>query len=359
MNNQSSLPDTCVADNLSTAIIVFDSALCIQYLNQAAESLLAVSARHAVGLPPESHIMCDGEPIHDLVASAAISQAITKRGVTLVSANGSSMTVDCIVNPSADGNGSSLTIVELQQVDRQLRIRRENELISQQAATRDVVRGLAHEIKNPIGGLRGAAQLLDSELEDPELHEYTRIIIEEADRLTTLVDRMLGPNRRPSYQELNVHHVLERVRSLVLAEVGERINLIRDYDPSIPELIGDSDQLIQAILNIVSNAAKALGDEGNIVLRTRVARNFTIGDDCHRLVAQIDIQDDGPGIPAEIAETLFLPMVTSGNGQGLGLSIAQSLITQHKGLVECRSKPGETVFTILLPLAASPVAGRG
>jgi two-component system, NtrC family, nitrogen regulation sensor histidine kinase GlnL len=259
-----------------------------------------------------------------------------------------------------DEAGERLTIVELQQVDRQLRIRRETQLIRQQAATRDLVRGLAHEIKNPLGGLRGAAQLLAAELPEPELQEYTYIIIEEADRLQTLVNRMLGPNRRPDFRPLNVHHVLERVRSLVLAEPDHhQLHIVRDYDPSIPDLIGDMDQLIQAVLNIVKNAAKALHGEGEIQLRTRVARNFTIGNERHRLVAHVEIQDDGPGIPSEISDTLFLPMVTSGDGMGLGLSIAQSLITQHRGLIECHSRPGHTVFTILLPVAADGITERG
>jgi two-component system nitrogen regulation sensor histidine kinase GlnL len=171
---------------------------------------------------------------------------------------------------------------------------------------------------------------------------------------------MLGPNRRPNYRLLSIHHVLERVRSLILAEVGtDNIDIERDYDPSIPELSGDMDQLIQAILNIVKNAVRALGEQGNIILRTRVARNFTIGEERHRLVAQIEIEDNGPGIPDEIVDTLFMPMVTSGDGQGLGLSIAQSLITQHKGLIECRSQPGKTVFTILLPVVQEQTTNKG
>ena len=344
--------DASVMDNLTTGVVVFDEHLQVRYINQTAESLLAVSARHVIGHQPDEHITCDGEVLSRLISSAGSGQAVTKRGVILVTGDRARITVDCMINPVSDELGESYTIVEMQQVDRQLRIHRETTLISQQAATRDLVRGLAHEIKNPLGGLRGAAQLLQAELPEPELQEYTRIIIEEADRLQELVNRMLGPNRRPNYRELNIHHVLERVRSLVLAEVGEQsLEIVRDYDPSIPELVGDMDQLIQAVLNIVKNAARAMGEGGSIVLHTRIARNFTIGSHRHRLVAQIEIEDDGPGIPAEIADTLFLPMVTSGGGQGLGLSIAQSLITQHKGLVECRSRPGKTVFTILLPLA--------
>jgi len=353
-----SLLSTSVLDNLASAVIVFDSDLRVCYVNQTAEMLLAVSAKHVIGELPTAMMACHGEMVTDLIRAAAIGAPITKRGLVLTT-DRSEVTVDCTVTPIMNDDGGDLTIVELQQIDRHLRISREERLIAQQAVSRDVVRGLAHEIKNPLGGLRGAAQLLESELDSDELKEYTHIIIQEADRLQELVNRMLGPNRRPNYAELNIHHVLERVRSLVLAETGERIRIVRDYDPSIPELIGDSDQLIQAILNIVRNSSRVLGDSGTVTLRTRVQRQMTIGNARYRLTAQIDIVDDGPGIPPEIADTLFFPMVTSGNGgMGLGLSIAQSLINQHKGLIECNSRKGETTFTILLPLGDEISAAR-
>ena len=344
-------PETRILDSLATGVVVFDAQLRVSYLNQMAEALLGISARHVVGQHPEPHILCDGEEILGLVRLAQDGQVISKRSAGLRRADGALITVDCVVTHIGEERAN--TIVELNQVDRQLRIHRETQLISQQAATRDLIRGLAHEIKNPLGGLRGAAQLLAAELPDPELGEYTTIIIDEADRLKTLVDNMLGPNRRPEYRSLNIHHVLERVRNLVIAEYGsDHIDIVRDYDPSIPELVGDMDQLIQAVLNIVRNAVRALQgqDLARIRLRTRIARNFTIGDVRYRLVARVEIQDNGPGIPESLRETLFLPMVTSGEGTGLGLSIAQSLVTQHKGLIECRSRPGDTVFTILLPL---------
>jgi len=341
---------TTILDNLATAVVVFDQDLRVCYINQMAEMLLAVSAKHALGELPTSWMACHGEAVVDLIKAAEIGSPITKRSVVL-NTDRSEVTVDCTVTPVMEEDGTRVTIVELQQIDRHLRISREERLISQQALSRDVVRGLAHEIKNPLGGLRGAAQLLESELASEELKEYTHIIIQEADRLQELVNRMLGPNRRPSYAHVNIHHVLERVRSLVLAETGERIEIIRDYDPSIPELIGDSDQLIQAVLNIVRNATRILGDAGTVTLRTRIQRQLTIGSERYRLAAQIDIVDNGPGIPPEIADTLFFPMVTSGTGgMGLGLSIAQSLINQHKGLIECNSRSGETVFTIYLPI---------
>ena len=348
---QESCPESQVLDHLATGVVVFDAAARVSYLNQMAEFLLGLSARHVLGHVPDPSVTCDGRALADIVLSARDGEVIGKRGAVLVRSDRESITVDCTLTHVPDGDPR--TILELQQVDRQLRIRRETQLLTQQAATRDLLRGLAHEIKNPLGGLRGAAQLLAAELPDPELSEYTRIIIEEADRLKSLVDEMLGPNRRPEFREVNIHSVLERVRSLVLAEAGYGpLRIERDYDPSIPEVLGDPDQLIQAVLNIVRNAVQALRDTPQPCLRlvTRVARNFTIGEVRHRLVARIEVRDNGPGIPPEIADTLFLPMVTAGGGTGLGLSIAQSLITRHQGLVECHRGDGETVFTLLLPL---------
>ena len=345
-----SVLSSVILDNLGSAIVVFDAELRVSYLNQMAEMLLAVSAKHVVGQRPETWIACHGEVLLDLINAASIGSPIIKRGVVLETER-NEVTVDCTVIPLIDDDGDAMTIVELQQIDRHLRISRDERLITQQALTRDVVRGLAHEIKNPLGGLRGAAQLLQGELESEDLREYTRVIIQEADRLQELVNRMLGPNRRPTYASVNIHNVLERVRTLVKAETGERIVVRRDYDPSIPEISGDSDQLIQAVLNIVRNAVRAIDDTGTITLQTRIHRNLTIANRRNRLSAEIKIIDDGPGIPPEIAETLFLPMVTGGTGGlGLGLSIAQSLINQHQGLIECRSRPGKTVFTIYLPL---------
>ncbi len=352
------LLSSSVLDNLGSGVIVFEQDLRVSYVNQTAEMLLGVSARHVLGELPTTWMACKGDAVVDLIRASTIGSPITKRGVVLGTDRGD-ITVDCTVTPIQDEQGTRLTIVELQQVDRRNRISREERLITQQVLTREVVRGLAHEIKNPLGGLRGAAQLLEAELDSEELKEYTGIIIQEADRLQELLNRMLGPNRRPSYAPVNIHHVLERVRSLALAETGERISFLRDYDPSIPELVGDMDQLIQAVLNIVRNALRVLDNQGTVTLRTRIQRQLTIGNVRHRLAAQVDIVDDGPGIPPEIADTLFFPMVTAGTGgMGLGLSIAQSLITQHQGLIECSSRAGETVFTIFLPLGDEVGNGR-
>lgn len=222
----------------------------------------------------------------------------------------------------------------------------------QQAAAKMLVRGLAHEIKNPLGGLRGAAQLLDLELSDPELKEYTQIIIAESDRLQGLMDKMLGPNKLPHKTQLNIHEVLERVRQLVLAESNRKFAIVQDYDPSIPEIYADKNQLIQAFLNIVRNSIQAMEEEkGSITVKTRICRQMTIGRKRNKLAAKIDIIDNGPGINKDMLGKIFYPMVTGrANGTGLGLSIAQSLIHQHNGLIECESRPGHTVFSIYLPL---------
>jgi two-component system nitrogen regulation sensor histidine kinase GlnL len=248
--------------------------------------------------------------------------------------------------------------MELHSLHYTQRISRDEVLLSTQATTRELVRGLAHEIKNPLGGIRGAAQLLAQELPSEELKDYTNVIIEEADRLRNLVDRLTGSRKLPEMAALNIHEVLERVASLVEAEIVDKaIELEKDYDPSIPSAMGDQEQLIQAVLNVVRNAVQALEspavdhDLGIIRLRTRVLRNVTIGNTLHRLVVRVDVCDNGPGIPDTITDTLFYPMISGrADGTGLGLSIAQSIINQHGGIVECDSQPGSTVFTITLPL---------
>ena len=342
-----------ILDHLSTVVMLLDGGLRLGYINSAGEVLFAASARHLLGQQASALIHCEGGRVRANLRRALDSgQPFTEREILLALPDGREVTVDCTVLPlrAVDADGNRL-LVEVQQVDRQLRISREEQLILQHQASRDVVRRVAHEIKNPLGGLRGAAQLLQAELPDHSLREYTQIIIEEADRLQALVNRMLGPNKLPAYGPTNIHQILERVRQLVVAESGPGVNIVRDYDPSIPEITADADQLIQALLNIARNAARAIAGGGTIVLRTRVQRQFTIGSTRHRLVARLQVTDDGPGIPPELIEKIFYPMVSgTEEGMGLGLSIAQSLINKHGGLVECRSKPGETVFTVLLPV---------
>jgi len=343
-----------ILEHLSTALLVFDRELRLSYINPAGEMMFAHSARHL-----------DGRSVHELVANAdvmaemlagaiASGEAVSQRGCLLELPNAQELRVNCTFTPILESGAVSGVLVELRQIDHQMRIEQEEHLIAQQQATQALLRGLAHEIKNPLGGLRGAAQLLEGEIADNALKEYTRIIIGEADRLQSLIDRMLGPNNLPSIQAVNIHAVLEHVRELVQVESGSTLRIRQDYDPSLPELQADPDLLVQAMLNIVRNAAQALESRGLIILRTRVRRNFNIGTRKHRLVARIEIIDNGPGIDEALRGQIFYPMITSrSGGTGLGLSIAQSLISRHQGLIQCSSIPGNTVFTILLPLSES------
>lgn len=349
-----------ILDGLNTAVLVFDRALRLRYLNLAGETLFGVSARHAAGQTLAALILVDGDLAERLRWALDSDHPYSEHGRVLRLANGEEITVDCVVTPLFDQHGAGdEVLIELTRVDRHLRITREENILEQYQAARQLVRGLAHEIKNPLGGLRGAAQLLERQLGDDELREYTRIIIGEADRLRALVNRMLGPNQRPQVRACNIHQIVEHVRNLVAAEDHPDLQLICDYDPSIPDFAADPEQLIQALLNIVRNAAEALGGKGRITLRTRTQRQFTIGQKRHRLVVRVDVIDDGPGIPPEMLETIFYPMVTGrAEGTGLGLSIAQSLVNVHGGLVECTSRPGQTQFTVLLPLEPLDDQGR-
>lgn len=350
MSNKPILP-LPVLEHLATAVLVIGAELQVLYLNPAGEMLFQLSLKRARGLTVRDLVLNDDGYIDTLEHALHTNHPYSERERTLLLSLDRAVTVDCTMTPLNEPGQPTALLIELVSIDRQLRITREEQLISQQSATRALVRGMAHEIKNPLGGLRGAAQLLERELPNEDLKEYTKIIIGEADRLRNLVDRMLGPNNLPKRQEVNIHEVLERVRHLVSAEASEAVNIMTDYDPSIPALIADRDQLIQVVLNIVGNALQAVGEQGNITLRSRVQRQFTIGQIRHKLVASIQVIDDGPGITADVQEQIFYPMVSGRDkGSGLGLSIAQTLINQHGGVIEYSSKPGNTVFTLLIPL---------
>ncbi len=344
-------PAQRILENLNIAVLLFDEALHLKYINPAGEVLFDISARHLLGQSADHIWPQDPDFTRALQRSHASGHPYTEREVQLSLPNQKQITVDLTVTPLRESMQADELLLELQPMDRHLRIAREENLLDQYHTTRTLVRGMAHEIKNPLGGLRGAAQLLEQELDDEELREYTRIIIGEADRLQNLLNRMLGPNTLPRKRRINLHEVLERVRSLVQAELPPGISLARDYDPSIPELMADPDQLFQALLNLVRNAMQSLGEHGHITLSTRTQRKYTIGHKLYRLVARIDVMDDGPGIPPDMMKSIFYPMVTGRHdGTGLGLPIAQSLVNQHGGLIECTSRPGETVFSIILPL---------
>jgi two-component system nitrogen regulation sensor histidine kinase GlnL len=263
--------------------------------------------------------------------------------------------LDCAVTQVVMGGQSLRLLLEIEDITQHRRLTRENALLAQLGGSRLMVRQLAHEIKNPLGGLRGAAQLLERELLDPALREYTRVIISEADRLTNLLDSMLGPGRPPSKQLINVHELLERVYHLLRSEAPAGVVIDRDYDPSLPPLTLDPNHIIQAMLNLGRNAIQALTgapvDSPRLILRTRAATNATLGAQRHRLVASIQFEDNGPGVLNEIRETIFYPLVSGrADGSGLGLGIAQDLVSRHGGLIEFDSAPGRTIFVISLPM---------
>ncbi|SHF25359.1 two-component system, NtrC family, nitrogen regulation sensor histidine kinase GlnL [Microbulbifer donghaiensis] len=341
-------------DSLTSAVLVLDDSLLLCYLNSAAEDLLAASSSRVSGQPLADVVRESAAAQQALRNALATGEKYTVRRATWTLHNLETRTVDYSVSPVPE---LGLLLLEVQSMDRLLRIAREDALISAQETTRNLVRGMAHEVKNPLGGIRGAAQLLQRELPDEELAEYTQIIIDEADRLRNLVDRLLGPRKPAQLKPTNVHEILERVAQLIDAECDGELKIRRDYDPSIPDIPGDSEQLIQALLNIARNAMQAIDESiglasGEIVLRTRIQRQFTIGKHHCPLVCRIEIEDNGPGIAEDIRERIFYPMISGrAEGSGLGLSISQNIINQHRGLIKCDSRPGQSVFQIYLPLS--------
>ena len=338
-----------VLDQLATAVVVLDNMLRVTYLNQAAESLFGKSAHRVVGQEVRQLYIDPAEQATVLRNTLNSGQPFTKREAVLLS-NGQRRQR---AHYSVERLGTDALLIEIEPLDRFLRINRDDQHVALQETTRKLVRGLAHEIKNPLGGIRGAAQLLDRELGSGAEREYTRVIIDEADRLRNLVDRMLGSNEKPRFESLNIHRVLERVVQLIDAEAPDRIAFARDYDLGLPELEGDFGKLVQACLNIMRNAEQALAgiEDPRIELTTRAVRQFTIGPHRHRVVVRVDVVDNGPGIPADIADRIYYPMISGRpEGTGLGLSITQTIVGQHHGVLECDSMPGRTVFSLYLPL---------
>lgn len=334
-------------DSLINCVLLLDNDLIIRYANQSAMQLFAQSARKLTGTPLPilySYLSLDTAAFQ---ATLAEGHSFTDNDVTLV-VNNQMHTLSLSAQPVS----GDFILLELTPLDSHRRITQEQLQQAQQAAARDLVRGLAHEIKNPLGGLRGAAQLLSRALPDPALQEYTQVIIEQADRLRALVDRLLGPQHPGQKSLQSIHHVAERVFQLINLEKPDNITLIKDYDPSLPELSHYPDQIEQVILNIMRNALEALHSAGGtIILRTRTAFQVMLHGERYRLAARIDIEDNGPGIPPHILDTLFYPMVSGREGgSGLGLSIARNLIDQHNGKIEFSSWPGHTLFSLYLPI---------
>jgi two-component system, NtrC family, nitrogen regulation sensor histidine kinase GlnL len=342
-------------DLLASSVVITDDAGRILYANSAAETLLESSRRNLLGqsLPG---MFVDASQLRALLAEAAAQEFSHKRLELVLQRPGHG---PLVVNCQVSGTDALQVgvVFEFQEIDQQLKLNREEQLVTQNQMNRELIRNLAHEIKNPLGGIRGAAQLLERELASADLKEYTQVVIKEADRLQVLVDRLLAPHRKPHVVgDVNIHEVLERVRSLVLAEFPEGLAIARDYDVSLPEFRGDQEQLIQAVLNITQNAAQALAAQraaghAKIILRTRAARQVTLHKARYRLALDLHILDNGPGIPTDIMDRIFYPLVSGRDGgTGLGLTLAQTFIEQHFGAIECDSKPGATVFKILIPL---------
>ncbi|MBC3767895.1 nitrogen regulation protein NR(II) [Neptunicella marina] len=335
---------------LTTAVIVVDENLTIISANPAAETIIEVSINRLIGFPLPELFSSSTLHVSRLLRTLKQTGSFSDSEVQIVFPDGRHRLVDVTIS-HAEITGSPHLVLEIKLIDQQKRISKETQQWNQQQAAKELVRGLAHEIKNPLGGLRGAAQLLGKQLESDELKEFTEIIIEQADRLTNLVDRLLGPNKLSAFAYRNVHEVLEKVRSLLQLDNISEVVINRDYDPSIPNLWFDSDQLQQAVLNIARNAVQVLQGRGEIQFITRIERQLTIHGQRFPLCVKIQIIDNGPGIPVKLKDTLFYPMVTGKkDGTGLGLSIAQNIIDHHKGKIEVESWPGHTEFNIYLPI---------
>ncbi len=336
-------------DLLATSVILADEELRLVYANPAAEDLFAFSLRSVVNKPLEQLFVDPAEFIASLDEVLQHNWSYTSRNLTLTRQGQASLSLNCLVTPVE--KSIARVLVEFRLIDQQLKFAREERQLDQQQATRELIRNLAHEIRNPLGGLRGSAQLLEHELERPELREYTQVIIQEADRLQALMDRLLTPHRPPQLAPVNIHEVLERVSSLVLAEFPRSIRIQRSYDTSLPDIHGDREQLIQAVLNIARNAAQALQEKGQIEFRTRAARQVTLAKRRFKLALELQVIDNGPGIPEELRERIFYPLVSGrAGGSGLGLTLSQTFVQQHHGTIQCDSRPGRTCFTIMLPL---------
>ena len=350
---QNDLPDIAPSafsglELLSSAVVLVDDQIVVRYLNPSAENLFATSSRKIVGYSLR-RLLGDPAGLESALNNVLRDNwSYTGHNLKVLRAGMETLHLDCTVTPVEVVDARLL--LEFRPMDAQLKVAREEQLAHQQQANRELVRNLAHEIKNPLGGIRGSAQLLERELDDTQLREYTQVIIAEADRLQELMSRLLTSHRMMQPTQLNLHDVIERVRRLILAEFPS-IEVRRDYDTSLPSVTGDREQLIQAILNVARNAAQAMQGCGEIVMRTRAARQVTLAKRRFKLAVQLQVIDNGPGIPDDIRDRIFYPLVSGReNGSGLGLSLAQSFIEQHHGAIEVESRPGRTCFTLFIPI---------
>ncbi len=355
-------PTWATFDLLATLVAVADSGGRCLYANACFEDVVGVS-RRTLMRGSLLDWLADPSPLQESLTSVARNEFATgrfdgllRRGLPSSGASLEPLPVHVFVTSMQDGSG--VLLVEFVEIRQQTRLNREERVLDLAQATKELIRNLAHEIKNPLGGIRGAAQLLAMEIEGrDDLAEYTTVIVKEADRLQQLVDRLLAPHRQARVVgDVNIHEVCERVRVLIMAEFPQGLEVVRDYDASLPEFRGDLEQLIQVVLNIVRNAAQALEAQrvqgsARILLRTRALRQVTVGKQRWRLALELHIEDNGPGIPEAIRDRIFFPLVSGREGgSGLGLTLAQTFVQQHQGTIECDSHPGRTVFKILIPL---------
>ncbi len=359
-----------ILDSLSTSVLIVDRDRQLLYLNVSAETLFGVSRNQARGRPLRE-LLQDSQGLDAVIDRAATtSRPFSRRELALRPLYGDGeLIVDCTVAPYEESGAPGAVVIEISDATQHQRITRETALLTQIGGSRLMIRQLAHEIKNPLGGLRGAAQLLARQLDDASMREYTTVIISEADRLVTLVDTLLGPGHAPRKEQINIHELLQHVGHLLAADAPAGVVVDRDYDPSLPSLYLDRNLIIQAMLNLGRNALQALASNtnssaahggarpGRLVLRTRALTNVNIGARRYRLVASVQFEDNGPGVPEHLRDTLFYPLVTGrADGTGLGLAVAQDLVSRHDGLIEFESRPGLTTFTILLPFHAADTA---
>lgn len=334
-------------EHLTTAVLLLDGASRINYLNPAAENLFDISSKNSLGHTLQQ-VFTHSEQLSGALAQARLNHAsLIEHDLMLGTHSHGKLQLRCTITPLQLDEWHLL--LEFHPLHRSLKLAREEQMLDQTQASRLLLRNLAHEIKNPLGGIRGAAQLLEQE--QPTLREYTRVIVEEADRLRVLVEKLLAPQRSTHNEAFTIHEVLDRVRNIVLAEIPGGLVIQRDYDASLPNLIGDKAQLIQVMLNLVRNATQAMQGKGQIILQTRIARQVTLIKRRHKLALSVRIIDDGPGIAAELQDKIFYPLVSGrADGHGLGLTLAQDFVSQHQGIIEFESEPGHTCFTVLLPL---------
>ena len=346
-----------ILDAIKVAIVVVDAKFAIQYMNNTAEDFCGGSLEHFRGQKIGS--LFEGQEVTEEALQQCFDayETYTLRQVQLkVSATNQQTVANVAVSPIP---GQQL-VFEIEPFDRILFMNKEDQMRNAQLASRQLVRGMAHEIKNPLGSIRGAAQLLRKELSTSEQTDYTDLIIGEVDRLKTLVDRLLGPNHTPCFEAVNIHEVIENVLRIVASKADVAWEVVRDYDPSMPGVLGDFDQLTQAMLNIIQNAHEATQNEESphLVVHTGIEHQFTIGRTRHAMVARIEIEDNGIGIPPDIQDQIFFPLVTGkSTGTGLGLAITHTIIGMHNGLIVCNSVPRRTKFVMYLPLASEDERG--